>query len=292
MGNAMARVAPFIQEPSAFAKAWPQTPRICFPIAVYSHRGGPMEGFVENSMQAFRNSAKLKVDLLELDVQLTKDGKIVVYHDKDMGHLFGSSYVGKRIHDFNYEELPTFQDAHGISTNTAITYSTPQETVQSPADTTALSAGYKTQPPLLEKVFEEFPEFPIQVDIKSDTPGLVEATLGLINKYPGRKNLVLIGSFIPSVNTKIYQLAPDLPLFTSSKRLLYLLGCYYLGLLSMTHIYESAIIIPWRMPLFKSLGWFHYFINRGFFSALNKRGSARKQGPTQSARTSQACCRN
>ena len=41
----------------------PQTPKIRFPIAVYSHRGGPMEppGFVENTLPAFRNSARLKV---------------------------------------------------------------------------------------------------------------------------------------------------------------------------------------------------------------------------------------
>jgi hypothetical protein len=78
MGNVMARVTLFIKEPSDFANAWPQTPPIRFPIAVYVHRGGPMEGFMENTMQAFRNSAKLKVDLLELDVQLTKVRRVPV----------------------------------------------------------------------------------------------------------------------------------------------------------------------------------------------------------------------
>lgn len=59
----------------------PQTPRISFPIAVYSHRGGSLEprptgGFyVENTLPAFLNSARIGVDLLELDVQLTADGR-------------------------------------------------------------------------------------------------------------------------------------------------------------------------------------------------------------------------
>lgn len=67
---------------SAWAQARPQTPLIRFPIAVYSHRGGPLEGFEENTLPAFRNSARLGVDLLELDVQMTHDGQVVVFHDR------------------------------------------------------------------------------------------------------------------------------------------------------------------------------------------------------------------
>ena len=39
---------------------------------------------------------------------------------------------------------------------------------------------------------------------------------------------------------RIYALDPGLPLFTSIKRLLYLIMCYNLGLLRRTHIYESG----------------------------------------------------
>ena len=99
----------------------PRTPVIDFPIAVFSHRGGaqeqsthpsinasaPLVGqasteqagnphrdamrarasasslpLVENTMPAFRNSAALRVDLLELDVQLTKNQQVVVFHDR------------------------------------------------------------------------------------------------------------------------------------------------------------------------------------------------------------------
>ena len=79
---------------SAWAQARPQTPRIRFPIAVYSHRGGPLEGFEENTLPAFRNSARLGVDLLELDVQMTRDGQVVVFHDR-----YGSGGGGRRAGD-------------------------------------------------------------------------------------------------------------------------------------------------------------------------------------------------
>ncbi|WP_052690599.1 glycerophosphodiester phosphodiesterase family protein [Pseudarthrobacter chlorophenolicus] len=45
-----------------------------------SHRGGRGE-WTEESLAAFSNSLKLGVTTLELDTHLTKDGKIIVWHD-------------------------------------------------------------------------------------------------------------------------------------------------------------------------------------------------------------------
>ncbi len=54
-----------------------------------SHRGGSRE-YVENTMPAFRYSANvLSVDLLELDVQMTKDGKVVIFHDDNLKRMCG-----------------------------------------------------------------------------------------------------------------------------------------------------------------------------------------------------------
>ena len=50
------------------------------PAQVAAHRGGALL-WPENSLQAFRNALALGVDLLELDVHLTKDGEVVVIHD-------------------------------------------------------------------------------------------------------------------------------------------------------------------------------------------------------------------
>lgn len=50
------------------------------PVRVAAHRGGALL-WPENSLLAFRNALALGVDLLELDVHLTKDGEVVVIHD-------------------------------------------------------------------------------------------------------------------------------------------------------------------------------------------------------------------
>jgi len=48
---------------------------------VTAHRGNSGE-FPENTIPAFKSAMDLRVDWVELDVFKTKDGKLVVCHDK------------------------------------------------------------------------------------------------------------------------------------------------------------------------------------------------------------------
>lgn len=48
---------------------------------VWAHRGA--SGYApENTLEAFELAAKQKADGVELDVQLSKDGELVVIHDE------------------------------------------------------------------------------------------------------------------------------------------------------------------------------------------------------------------
>lgn len=69
----------------------------------YAHRGlyDHGSGIPENSMMAFRR-AKHQGYGCELDVQCTKDGKLVVFHDDDLKRLTG---VEGLVSDFRYSEL-------------------------------------------------------------------------------------------------------------------------------------------------------------------------------------------
>ena len=47
---------------------------------VWAHRGA--SGYApENTLEAFRKAVEMGADGVELDVQLTKDGELVVIHD-------------------------------------------------------------------------------------------------------------------------------------------------------------------------------------------------------------------
>ncbi len=72
---------------------------------VYAHRGSSYE-YPENTLLSFEKAAKVKgIAGIEFDVQLTKDGEIVVIHDESIDRtLDGKGYV----RDYTLEELKKF----------------------------------------------------------------------------------------------------------------------------------------------------------------------------------------
>jgi len=54
---------------------------------VLAHRGGSRE-VLENTLGAFKYSNKNGVDVIEFDVQLSKDEEVLVSHDEDFERLF------------------------------------------------------------------------------------------------------------------------------------------------------------------------------------------------------------
>jgi len=70
-------------------------------IPIFAHRGASGHA-LENTFKAFEKARHLGADGIELDVQCTKDNRLVVYHDFDLFRLAG---VNKKINECTYEEL-------------------------------------------------------------------------------------------------------------------------------------------------------------------------------------------
>ena len=66
-----------------------------------AHRGLHGNGVPENSYEAFRLAVKKGVPI-ELDVRLSKDCKMVVFHDRYMERMCG---VGGQVYDYTYDQL-------------------------------------------------------------------------------------------------------------------------------------------------------------------------------------------
>ena len=60
---------------------------------VLAHRGDSKR-FPENTMPAFRSALQMKVDVIETDVHITKDGVVVIWHDDDLSRLCGEAVPG------------------------------------------------------------------------------------------------------------------------------------------------------------------------------------------------------
>lgn len=83
---------------------------------IWGHRGA--SGYApENTLEAFRIATEMKADGVELDVQLTKDGELVVIHDETIDRLSNESgwikdYTLKELKAFNFNRThPEFKFA-------------------------------------------------------------------------------------------------------------------------------------------------------------------------------------
>lgn len=70
-------------------------------MKIFAHRGASAD-YPENTLPAFKAAAKLAVEGVELDVQRTKDGVLVVNHDEK---IHRTSNGKGRLKDHTFEEL-------------------------------------------------------------------------------------------------------------------------------------------------------------------------------------------
>ena len=68
---------------------------------IWAHRGA--SGYApENTIEAFERAVEMKADGVELDVQLTKDGQMVVIHDETVDRVSG---INGFVRDYTLQEL-------------------------------------------------------------------------------------------------------------------------------------------------------------------------------------------
>lgn len=84
-------------------------------VVVISHRGD-WRNWPENSIPAIESIIKMGVDMMELDVKMTKDSVLVLMHDQTINRMTnGKGYIS----DMTYDSLMTFnlKRAHNVKTD-------------------------------------------------------------------------------------------------------------------------------------------------------------------------------
>lgn len=152
---------------------------------IWAHRGASAYA-PENTLEAFELAFKQGADGVELDVQLTKDGHLVVIHDETIDRTSdGSGY----LQDYTLEELKTFHF-------------------------NKLNPGYMGRGiPTLKEVYQLLKptELTVNVELKTNVihyPGIEEKVL-LLTKEMGMEERVIYSSFHHPSLVKIKKLNPD-----------------------------------------------------------------------------------
>lgn len=101
---------------------------------IWAHRGA--SGYApENTLEAFALAVEQKADGVELDVQLTKDGKLVVIHDERIDRVSGEHgfvkdftleelkqlNVNRTIPDYQSVTIPTLEEVYDLLKGTGLT---------------------------------------------------------------------------------------------------------------------------------------------------------------------------
>lgn len=150
------------------------------------HRGA--SGYCpENTMASFKKAAELGADLIELDIQLTKDGRLAVHHDPDIKRTTNGKGLLK---NFSSSELRHFDAGSWFS---------------------QAYAGERI--PHLEEVLGMLPETGLLIEIKSSSPfGEIEKQLAcLLQDLPAIPPNVFVQSFDTSSVRLFHELMPEVP---------------------------------------------------------------------------------
>ena len=144
-----------------------------------AHRGyRPSTDIQENTLAAFRLAKENGAEMVECDVQISKDGKVVIFHDTDLKRLGGGS--GDLVAQLTAEEL-----------------------------------RQRTGAPLLEELLNDSksPKM-VNIELKStelfEKSGLERAVIEVVRKT-GAANRVLFSSFNPFALRRVSKLAPEIP---------------------------------------------------------------------------------
>ncbi|WP_077612668.1 glycerophosphodiester phosphodiesterase [Clostridium sp. Marseille-P2415] len=184
-------------------------------MKVFAHRGYSGK-YPENTMLAFKKAAETGCDGIELDVQLTKDGTVVVIHDERIDRTTdGTGFVK----DFTYEELKTYHagaicgDKVERKTSFNLEFVNQLDMQAYPLDSLVYKYGFQPIP-----AFEEYciwardQELITNVEIKTGVyyyEGLEEKTLELVRKY-GLEKKVIFSSFNHVSLIRLKELAPEM----------------------------------------------------------------------------------
>ena len=84
-------------------------------VVVISHRGD-WRNYPENSIPAIESIIRMGVDMMELDVKMTKDSVLVLMHDQTINRMTNGKGL---VSDFTYDSLMTFKmrRAHNVTTD-------------------------------------------------------------------------------------------------------------------------------------------------------------------------------
>jgi len=163
---------------------------------VIAHQGG--DGlWPGNTLYAYSQAAALGVEVLEMDLHITKDGVLVLMHDETVDRTTNGTGT---IENMTLAEIKQLDAGYKW---------------RSEDDSATSFRGQNITVPTLEEVFQAFPNYHMTIEIKKTEQSMAEPFCSLIYKYK-MQDKILVASFHDERMDEFRQVCPEVA--TSSAR--------------------------------------------------------------------------
>ncbi len=201
-----------------YSNRWRSVHKISLPSIAQkiAHRGSRSEGLPENTLAAFRSALSAGADVLECDIWLTADKRVVVHHDESLKRMTG---VDQKIKETNYADMPRiiFEIANSKFSKEELEHI-----------------------PLLEEVLQLLPaDRALIIEFKQDSWELIETVHKLLIEMNKLKSVFWF-SLDEKINKKLRKCDASVPTITSIQGMLTVLFLYYLGILPFVDIQDAV----------------------------------------------------
>jgi len=161
----------------------------CDKVVNIAHRGGRRIR-PEHTIMAYDKALEDGADILELDVHETSDGVLVVMHDATVDRTTDCTGA---IKEMTFEELRQCDAGYALR----------DENGDYPY------AGMGLVVPTMEEVFDRYPGTPFVIEIKQQTPPIVDHFVEVIREY-GMTDAIIGSAFSDAVLGQLRAAAPEI----------------------------------------------------------------------------------
>jgi glycerophosphoryl diester phosphodiesterase len=213
---------------------------------VLAHQGGE-NLWPSNTKYAFEQAAALGADVLDMDMHMTKDGVLVLMHDRTVDLTTNGSGA---IQDLTLAEIKQLDAGYRFTTDNGQTFP---------------YRGKGLTVPTLEELFQAFPEKRFGIEIKSGDPAVMaRAFCSLIRKY-GMEKSVLVSSFSQELMSPFRRECPEVATSATQEEVTTFYIFFRLGLIDTLTPNYASLQVPEE-----SSGI--YLLTQRFVNAAHRRG--------------------
>lgn len=191
---------------------------------IIAHRGGMGLG-PENTIETFKRSLAAGADTLEMDIRMTKDGRLVVIHDASVDRTTDGTGA---VRDLNLAEIKKL-DAGNRRPQAGPDFRVPDRRIGVPT---------------VEEVLEAFPKTFLVMEIKDESPETGDLLCRLLARYR-KTNSVIVASMHAKVLSEFRQVCPGVATSAGPDSVLVF---YLLNKVGLTSFF-SADMAAFQVPI-------------------------------------------